>query len=85
MSNPKPDLHNINANTKFGENRMIFTQVIVWKQKYEQTYDRPMGNQCDTIVPRNYRVAGYKNTNEVTKERPQPKSTTFPIHQMRKR
>ena len=27
MSNPKSGLHNINANTKFGENPLIFTQV----------------------------------------------------------
>ena len=29
ISNPKPDLNNINAHTKFGENRLIFTQVII--------------------------------------------------------
>ena len=29
MSNPKQDLHNINAHIKFGENRPRFTQVIV--------------------------------------------------------
>ena len=28
ISNPKPDLHNINAHTKFGENPLKFTQVI---------------------------------------------------------
>ena len=26
ISNPKPDLHNINAHTKFGENLLLFTQ-----------------------------------------------------------
>ena len=31
--NPKPDLHNINAHFKFGENPLRFTQVIVLKQK----------------------------------------------------
>ena len=32
-SNPKPDLHNINAHTKFGrENPLMFTQVIIWKR-----------------------------------------------------
>ena len=30
-SNPKPDLHNINAHTKFGENSLVFTQVIIQK------------------------------------------------------
>ena len=31
ISNPKPDLHNINAHIKFGENPFMFTQVIIWK------------------------------------------------------
>ena len=26
ISNPKPNLHNINAQTKFGENPLLFTQ-----------------------------------------------------------
>ena len=34
ISNPNPDLHNINAHTMFGENPLLFTQVIVRKQKY---------------------------------------------------
>ena len=34
ISNPKPDLHNINARTKFGENPLMFTQVIIGKWKY---------------------------------------------------
>ena len=33
ISNPKPDLHNINAHTKFGENPLKFTQVIIWNKK----------------------------------------------------
>ena len=32
ISNPKPKLHNINAQTKFGENPLIFTQIIIWKK-----------------------------------------------------
>ena len=32
--NPKPDLLNVNAHSTFGENPLLFTQVIVWKQKY---------------------------------------------------
>ena len=35
ISNSKPDLYNINAQTKFGENPLIFTPVIIRKQKYE--------------------------------------------------
>ena len=31
ISNPKQDLHNIKARTKFGENPFMFTQVIIWK------------------------------------------------------
>ena len=34
ISNPKPDLLNVNANSKFGENPLLFTQVIIRKQKY---------------------------------------------------
>ena len=33
ISNPKPDLQNINAHTKFGENPLMFTQVIIRKRK----------------------------------------------------
>ena len=31
MNHQKPDLHNINAQIKFGENSFRFTQVIVLK------------------------------------------------------
>ena len=31
ISNPKPDLHNINAYTKLGEKPLLFTQVIIQK------------------------------------------------------
>ena len=34
ISNPKPDLLNVNAYSKFDENPLLFTQVIIWKQKY---------------------------------------------------
>ena len=34
ISNPKPDFLNVNAYSKFGENPLLFTQVIVWKRKY---------------------------------------------------
>ena len=33
ISNPKSDLHNINAHTKFGENPLMFTQVTIRKRK----------------------------------------------------
>ena len=50
ISNPKPDLQNINAHTKFGGNPLKFTQVIItiWM-------DGHMDNQPD-----NWHVAGYK-------------------------
>ena len=34
IRNPKPDLLNVNAYRKFGENPLLFTQVIVLKRKY---------------------------------------------------
>ena len=34
INNPKPDLLNVNAYNKFGENPLLFTQVIVRKWKY---------------------------------------------------
>ena len=69
ISNPKPDLHNINAQTKFGENPLKFTQVIIWKREtdariYVHTIDgrmeRHMDDQRETISPPHYRVVGYK-------------------------
>ena len=35
FSNPKPDIYNINAHTKFGENPLMFTQVIIRKRKMD--------------------------------------------------
>ena len=34
ISNPNPDLHKINAHTKFDVNPLTFTQVIIRKRKY---------------------------------------------------
>ena len=31
---PKPDLHVINAHTKFGEKPLKFTQIIIQKRKF---------------------------------------------------
>ena len=45
--------------TWFGENPFMFTQVIIWKQKMDGWRDRHMDVQCETIIPRHYRVAGY--------------------------
>ena len=40
ISNPKADLHNINAHTKFGENPLMFTQVIIQKRKHGRVSGR---------------------------------------------
>ena len=40
ISNPKPDLLNVNAYSKFGENPLLFTQVIVGKPKYGRVSGR---------------------------------------------
>ena len=40
ISNPKPDLLNVNAYSKFGENPLLFTQVIVQKRKYGRVSGR---------------------------------------------
>ena len=36
ISNSKPDLHNINAHTKFGENPLKFTQIIIGKRNTDR-------------------------------------------------
>ena len=40
ISNPEPDLPNINAHTKFGENPLMFSQVIIRKRKYGRVSGR---------------------------------------------
>ena len=40
ISNSEPDLNNINAHTKFGENPLTFTQVIIRKWKYGRIMGR---------------------------------------------
>ena len=40
ISNPKPDLLNVNAYSKFGENPLLFIQVIVRKRKYGRVSGR---------------------------------------------
>ena len=49
ISNPKPDLHNINAHTKFGENPLMFTQVIIRKHNTDrrtQTSIQTLTSEC---------------------------------------
>ena len=60
ISNSKPDLHNINAHTKFGENPLMFTPVII----REQNTDGHMAGgrvKRHTDVQGKTIVAGYKN------------------------
>ena len=45
ISNLKPDIHNINAHTKFGENPLMFTQVY---SNEKQTDVRLTDGQTDT-------------------------------------
>ena len=40
ISNSKPDLINVNAYSKFGENCLLFTEVIVRKWKYGHVLGR---------------------------------------------
>ena len=40
ISNLKPDLFNVNAYSRFGENDLLFTQVIVRKRKYGRVLGR---------------------------------------------
>ena len=76
ISNPKADLHNINAHTKFGKNPLMFTRYLPEMKKrqtdrhtdrcktdgrmYDGWTDRLTDDQRETIIPRHYCVAGYK-------------------------
>ena len=40
ISNRKPDLFNVNAYSKFYDNPLLFTQVIMWKRKYGRVSGR---------------------------------------------
>ena len=50
IGNPKPDLHNINKHTKFGEIPLVFTQVIIWKQKNGRM-DRQTDTRTSNVKP----------------------------------
>ena len=42
ISNTKPDLLNVNAYSKFDENPLLFTQVIIRKRKYGRVSGRQL-------------------------------------------
>ena len=61
ISNPKPDRHNINAHTKFGDNPLTFSQVIIPKRKIQMnghTTDRRMDGTTNMKPLCHYHVAG---------------------------
>ena len=55
ISNSKPDLHNIHAHTKSGENPLTFTQVIIRKRKNGWTdvwgTDERMDTRTSNVKP----------------------------------
>ena len=65
ISNPKPELHNINAHTKFGQNPLVFIQVTIWKWNTDgHMYDSRMDGLTHThptwnIIHCHYPVVGY--------------------------
>ena len=67
ISNLKPDLYNINAHTKFGENPLMFTNVIIRKQNTNGCRltglwtDRHTDVQRETTTPSHYHVVGYND------------------------
>ena len=63
ISNPKPDLHNINAHTKFGENPLVFTKLLSGNEIQMDGCTTDRWTHTETIIPRHTIVAGYKNGN----------------------
>ena len=51
ISNPNSDVHNTDAHTKFGENPLIITQVIIQKQKYGQITASKFDEICPLAIP----------------------------------
>ena len=63
ISNPEPDLYNSNALTKFGENPLIFTEVIIW----EKNIDVLWADKIDEICPLTIANLDLYNINAHTK------------------
>ena len=68
ISNPKPDLHNINAHTKFVKIHWSLLKLSSGNEKQTDDWqsDRHTSVEREAIIPRHYRVAGYKNSNSFT-------------------
>ena len=47
INHPKPDRHNINAHTKFGENPLTFTQLSSDNEKTDRRMDKRMDRHID--------------------------------------
>ena len=62
ISNSKRDLHNINAHTNFGENPLMFTQVVTRKRNTDGRTDIHTDVQRETIIPRHYLWRGIKSS-----------------------
>ena len=50
ISNPKPDLYNISVHTKFSENPLKFTKIIVLKRKNQMCHGHTL-SKIDEICP----------------------------------
>ena len=69
ISNSKPlstISHNSKAHTQFGENPLMFTQVII--RNDIRTNGRTSGRAGGRTIPRHYRVAGHKKVTELNKK-----------------
>ena len=66
ISNPKPDVLNVNAYSKFGENPLLFTQVIVQKRKYGRVSGRKLRQNWQNLPISNSKPDLY-NINAHTK------------------
>ena len=51
ISNPKPDVHNINAHTKFGENPLMLTQLIIRKPNMDGLMDEQTDTGLSNMKP----------------------------------
>ena len=66
INNPKPELRNINAHIKFGENPLNLLKLSSGNKNTDGwTYDRQMDSQSDTLISRHFLVAGYKKYQNV--------------------